>query len=143
LAAYILDTDHVSNFLRGNSVLLNRISTSSDLDIAITVITVQEVFNGWVGRINSPNQSKNLVKLYTNLWETTKFFRGAEILNFDEMANDCHIRLLETHKNLNKKNLSKDLRIAAIALSTDCTLVTRNYKDFSQIPNIKLENWIT
>ncbi len=34
-----------------------------------------------------------------------------------------------------------DLRIAAIALANNATLVTRNTQDFIEIENLTLENW--
>jgi tRNA(fMet)-specific endonuclease VapC len=34
-----------------------------------------------------------------------------------------------------------DLRIASIAISYDLILLTRNRKDFSQIPNLLIEDW--
>jgi tRNA(fMet)-specific endonuclease VapC len=33
-------------------------------DVAITIVTVQEIFNGWTSRINDPSKAQQLVWLY-------------------------------------------------------------------------------
>jgi len=38
--------------------------------VAVTIVTVQELFNGWVGRINDPSLVHNLPALYSKLWTT-------------------------------------------------------------------------
>ena len=35
-----------------------------------------------------------------------------------------------------------DLRIAAIALARDATLVTANVRRFARIPDLRVENWL-
>jgi tRNA(fMet)-specific endonuclease VapC len=137
---WILDTDHVSLFLAGNQKVRDRILSVSD-NVALTIVTVQEVFNGWVIQINDPAQAENLTELYTRLWIALSYFREVRVVNFDDAANTCHQRLLQENRVLNKKRLQKDMRIAAIALSLGATLVTRNYKDFVQVPGLAIEDW--
>lgn len=137
---WILDTDHTSLFLEGDRSVIAKVA-QMDSNLAITVITVQELFNGWVVRINNPAYASNLVWLYTKLLRTTEFIKIIRVLNFDEAADTCYRKILQDYRQLDKKRLHKDLRIAAITLSLDATLVTRNYRDFSQVPNLKIENW--
>jgi tRNA(fMet)-specific endonuclease VapC len=140
---YIFDTDHVSLFLRGNPTLIQnfekRFANPSE-SFYITIVTVQELLNGWITRINSTKESDQLVNLYTKFWQTHTFLSECNVLNFDETANSIYKALLND-KSLHKKRLIKDLRIAAIVLATDSILVTRNTKDFQQIPNLSLEDW--
>jgi tRNA(fMet)-specific endonuclease VapC len=140
MSLWILDTDTVSLFLEGNSLICER-AGSKFSDIAITIVTVQEIFNGWAGRINDPSQAHQLVYLYTKLWRTTEFFKKVTILNFTETAQICHQNLLTENKQLAKKRLEKDLRIAAIAIANNGVMVTRNHKDFSLIPGLQVEDW--
>jgi tRNA(fMet)-specific endonuclease VapC len=35
-----------------------------------------------------------------------------------------------------------DLQIAAIALTHDLTVVTRNVREFGRVPSLRIENWI-
>ena len=57
---WLLDTDHVSLFL-GKHPLVTRQIHKHGANIAITIVTVQELFNGWIARINSETQISNLV----------------------------------------------------------------------------------
>ncbi|MGK7896083.1 MAG: hypothetical protein AB4372_21340 [Xenococcus sp. (in: cyanobacteria)] len=45
MSLWILDTDHVSLFLAGNESVMTHVAEYSD-NVAITIITVQELFNG-------------------------------------------------------------------------------------------------
>jgi tRNA(fMet)-specific endonuclease VapC len=67
MTIWILDTDHVSHLLQGNKFVSDRVNQVLP-NLAITVVTVQEIFNGWIVKINSASESTELVRLYTKLW---------------------------------------------------------------------------
>jgi hypothetical protein len=72
VSQYILDTDHVSLILCNHPQVTAKASLHQ---IAVTIITVQELFNGWIGRINDPSLVHNLPALYTKLWTTVKYLQ--------------------------------------------------------------------
>jgi len=135
---YILDTDCVSLIFYNHPQVT---TNAAKHKFAVTIVTVQELFNGWVGRANDPSQINNLPALYSKLWTTVKYFQTVEILDFTPAADNCLKRLLKENPPLRKNRIQKDMRIAAIALSLNATVVTRNQRDFEQVPGIKLANW--
>jgi tRNA(fMet)-specific endonuclease VapC len=141
MSQYILDTDHVSLWLRQDASVQAKLKQSSS-EVATTIVTAQELFNGWVVRINDSAQSDHLVELYTYFWNAVDFLRDVQVLNFDDSANAVYQRLLRDHPQLRKSRIQKDVRIAAIALSVGGVFVTRNQRDFSQVPGLKSQNWI-
>ena len=140
MTLFILDTDSASLFLAGNQQLIHRV-TQEVPNVVTTIVTVQELFNGWAGRVNDPAEANHLVRIYGKLWQTTEFLKTIEILTFSELASTYHQNLILEYKTLAKKRLEKDMRIAAITLSVSGTIITRNHKDFSQVPDLKIEDW--
>ncbi|MDF5731832.1 MAG: type II toxin-antitoxin system VapC family toxin [Rhizonema sp. PD38] len=138
MSQYILDTDHVSLILSNDPKVTAKASIH---EIAVTIITVQELFNGWVSRINDPSQVNNLPTLYTKLCTTVKFLQTVEILDFTPQADTCLQELLKDNPPLRKNRLQKDMRIAAVVLSLNATVVTRNQRDFGLVPRLVITDW--
>ncbi|MDZ7959857.1 MAG: type II toxin-antitoxin system VapC family toxin [Aulosira sp. DedQUE10] len=138
MSRYILDTDHVSLILYNHPQV---IANASVHQIAVTIITVQELFNGWIGKINEPSSVHNLPALYSKLSTTVKYLQTVEILDFTPEADNCLKQLLKDNPPLRKNRLQKDMRIAAIALSLNATVVTRNQRDFGLVPRLALTDW--
>ncbi|WP_225902630.1 type II toxin-antitoxin system VapC family toxin [Pseudanabaena sp. PCC 6802] len=112
-----------------------------EADLVITIVTVQELFNGWVGRLNDPAQVNHQVRLYAKLSKVVAFIQEVEVLALDDIADRCFRQMLTDYPSLRKKRMQKDMRIAAIALSSNATVVTRNRRDFEQVPGLKIEDW--
>lgn len=140
MSFWILDTDHVSAVLRGNQSVINR-AAQQHPNVVITIITVQELFNGWIGKINQTSDTRKLVNLYSKLTQTIDLIKAVQVLNFDNSANQVYESLRQQFPVLARKRIEKDLRIASICLAQNAILVTRNTQDFALIPNLILENW--
>ncbi|BAU14127.1 hypothetical protein LEP3755_46720 [Leptolyngbya sp. NIES-3755] len=103
---------------------------------------MQEIFNGWMGELNQSNPARTaILNQYRQLFRVVELFKNLPILEFDRVAFDQYESLLVQSQNLRKKRLQKDLRIAAIAISQNATVVTRNRRDFEQVPGLKIEDW--
>ena len=90
------------------------------------------------GRLAQIGQSgTNLTLAYALLSVTVDYFCGLTILPFDDVAHQQYDRLRTQKIRIG----TLDLRIAAIVLSQHATLVTRNQRDFAQVPELKLEDW--
>jgi tRNA(fMet)-specific endonuclease VapC len=137
---YILDTDHVSLILRGDRRLLDRVAQSGGESLT-TVVTVQEVFNGWVVKINGVRNEADFVGLYGELWKSLDYLRSSRVLKFDRAADACFRGLLQQYPELRKNRIQRDVRIAAIALAIDATVVTRNRRDFELVPGLRIMDW--
>jgi tRNA(fMet)-specific endonuclease VapC len=59
MSLWVLDMDHVFLFLRGNPRVIACLS-ERPLQTVTTIITVQEVFNGWVGELNQRDNTPEL-----------------------------------------------------------------------------------
>jgi tRNA(fMet)-specific endonuclease VapC len=136
---YLLDTDHLSLIQRGGipgRAILLRL-TETTIPFATTVITYEEQTRGWLERLSQTKTLEQQVSAYQRLQQHTLHYRDIDVITFDIAAAQHYEHLRKDYPRLGKM----DLRIAAIALIHDATVLTRNQKDFGQILNLKMEDW--
>lgn len=78
-----------------------------------------------------------MIRAYLQLGQHLEIYTGMVVLPYDYRA---HV-IFQTLQNQKIRIGTQDLKIAAIALSNDATLLTRNTLDFSRVPNLKFEDW--
>ncbi len=121
---YVLDTNVVINFLDASlpKPSMKFLSGIVDNNPCISVITKIEAlgFN-----FRSSNEQNTMVA----------FISGSTVLDID---NDIVNKTIEIRKSI--KIALPDAIIAATALVYDFTLLSRNAKDFNNIPELKLQN---
>lgn len=140
---YILDTDHVSLFQNGDKLVTHRISQKKPENLAVTVITLEEKMKGWLNEINKRNNeafrvNSKLLWAYKGLADEIEFFKSIQLLAFDNRAYEMYQSLVIQKL---KRIGTQDLRIAAIAKSVNGIVVTRNWRDFENVPGLMLEDW--
>ena len=146
---YLLDTNHCSRIIDGDSHLLTRLQENSDDDIGISVITRGELFF-MVER--SEKQTENLEKV-------TQFVEAINIYRIDDAIADCYgqlkgriLRHFGPKKDKNKRNQitiqklgfsDNDLWIASTAIIYGMTLVSADgdFVRIQEIQHLSLENW--
>jgi tRNA(fMet)-specific endonuclease VapC len=136
---WILDTDHISLLQRGHPAVEKRIRSIDLNDIAITIISVEEQLYGRLNNIRRAKSPETLKTAYQGLYETLEDFKAANVLQFNPTAIGLYQELVRQKIRVG----TQDLRIAAIALSVNGTLVTRNQRDFAKVPNLVIEDWST
>jgi tRNA(fMet)-specific endonuclease VapC len=137
----ILDTDHMS-LLEWATIddavrLLARLDPLAAQDKATTIVTYEEQTRGWLTYLTKARTVAQQIDGYRKLRRHLDVYRPIRVLDFDQGA------AIEFQR-LNKARLrigTMDLRIAAIALAHDATLLTRNLRDFSKIEGLKVEDW--
>lgn len=137
MSLWILDTDHVSLFQQRHPLVTQRINAANPEDIAITIITVEEQLRGRFNVIRKSSSSDTLLTAYTKLQATLEFFKNVQILAFDQYAIHCYEDFIRQKIRIG----TQDVRIAAITLSVNGILVTRNRRDFTKVPNLRIEDW--
>jgi tRNA(fMet)-specific endonuclease VapC len=138
---WLLDTDHVSLLLRQDQ-RVQRVLAKNTIQTSVSIITLQESFNGWIGALNQSDETREgTIYKYHQLWLASEFFKTTTMLEFDAIAYDRYVQLASQNPLLRKKRLRQDLKIAAIALVNGATVVTRNRRDFGLVPGLAIEDW--
>ena len=137
---YLLDTDLLSLLERSNAesrTLQIRLGQTPPSDIATTIVTYEEHMRGWLTKAAQANTVAKMITAYARLREHIELFKDIPILPFDTNAAREYERLRQMRVRIG----TMDLKIAAIALANDATLLTRNLSDFGKVPGLRVEDW--
>jgi tRNA(fMet)-specific endonuclease VapC len=134
---YVLDTDILTLYQRGNANVIRNAQSRPPDRLAVVIISVEEQLSGWYTELRQAKTIDHLAKVYQRMTDTVRFLVRFNTLTFAESAITGYQDLRTAHRRLDKD----DLRIAGIVLEDDDTLVTRNTKDFQQIPGLRIEDW--
>lgn len=139
----VLDTDHLSVLERsdqpGSVALRARLAHVPPAEVVTTIISDEEQMRGWMAYLARMRSVAHQVEAYRRLLQHLDNYRRIPVLAFDEAAAIVFQRLQHARLQIG----AMDLKIAAIVVSRDATLLSRNLTDFRQVPGLPVEDWST
>jgi tRNA(fMet)-specific endonuclease VapC len=137
----LLDSDHLSVLLDPRDSrclpLQARLDSAGDL-FALPIVVIEEQLRGWLAKIHSIHDVHRQIVPYAYLKRAFTAFRESPIQEWNEPAADHFTRL----RPLRNRIGAQDLKIACIALANDALLISANLRDFQQVPNLRVQDWL-
>ena len=137
MSLYVLDTDHLSLYRYGHPEVSAHIEATPADQLAVTIITIEEQLRAWYTQVRRARGRDRLARAYQGLFEVAETSKYIRVLPFTSRAVERYLDLRSQLPRVGKMDLS----IAANALEYDGIVVTRNRRDFEQVPYLQLEDW--
>jgi tRNA(fMet)-specific endonuclease VapC len=138
---YILDTDVLTLLEEPEGLaarrLQSKLASVPENQVATTIISYEEQTRGWFALLAKAKTMTAQIGVYRRLNRHLENYRALAVLDFDERAAVEFQQL----RAMKLKVGTMDLKIAAVALASSATLLTRNASDFRRIPNLVFQDW--
>lgn len=136
----ILDTNHLREFVNASEAgrRLKEHLIAHQGDAFTCIVVVEESVKGWLALLHRAVPGPDQVHIYERMQESLQGAMKLGVLPFDADAAALFVELRQTFRRIG----TMDLKIAAICLVHDATLLTRNIVDFQSIPGLRVENWL-
>ena len=134
----VFDTNHFRELAKGTALgdRINQRTVETGVDLFTTIITVQEATEGWLALVKRERPGRDQVPAYRQFQHTLAAFQKYVVLPFDADAAGVFHRLQGERIRVG----TMDLKIAAICIAHQATLLTRNLVDFEKVPRLRVEN---
>lgn len=139
---YLLDTDHISLMDRGGAegqAIRLRLKHVPPDDVSASAVSYEEQIRGWMSVIARAQTIGQQIPHYRELERLLRFYCITPLLPFEEKAAAHFTRLRQAGIRIG----TMDLKIAAIALANNATVLTRNVSDFGKVPGLNVEDCTT
>ncbi len=136
----IFDTDILSDIPARRAAVLTRADAIPREEQAVPVVAAEEIVRGRLDAVRQASAGRGNLTLwdaYARLEKSLTQLGIVRLLPYTDAA-DALFRMWRAQKLRIGTN---DLRIAAIAFAHGAKLVTRNRRDFEQVPGLDLEIW--
>ena len=134
------DTDVLTLFLHGDPSCILKAALISADERSVPIVAVEEILRGRLVAIRQAQAGKSKLSVeetYQRLERSITDLRELTILSHSPQAE----ALVQAWRKQKIKVGISDLRIAAICIVHSATLISRNRRDFDQVPGLMVEYW--
>ena len=129
---YLLDTCVISDFVKGNSHVIQKIKSEQPVNLAVSAVTVMELHYGL--KLN-PQRAIKISPIINALLQTIN------IIPYDSQCAEKTARIRADLKILGTPIGPYDIMIAGTAIEHRMIMVTANIKEFKRVNALIIENW--
>jgi tRNA(fMet)-specific endonuclease VapC len=133
---FLFDTDHLTLYQYGHPALIQRYKSYPGGTVGLSPVTVQEVLRGRLAKLAKQIAGPARIQAYARLVEAVELFAQLPIVPFNQASEDQFQQLWAMRLRIG----TNDLKIGAVALAHNLTLLTRNRRDFIRIPGLILDD---
>ena len=128
MSAFLIDADVTISALRGRSDALSTIQRLAPDGIALSIVTLGELYEGAVG-VPAPD---------AHLASLRAFVSGFEVLGLDDPIVERFGRVRAQLRREGRLIPDLDILMGVTAVHHDLTLLTRNARHLNRIPGIRI-----
>jgi tRNA(fMet)-specific endonuclease VapC len=127
---YLVDTDWVIHYLNGHPNIVGRLNSLSDQGLALSVVSLAELYEGVYFSSNPVGNGKTL----------DDFLRGMTMVGLDEEICKIFGQHRGRLRAMGKTVGDFDLLIGATGLRYELTILTNNRRHFTLIDGLTIES---
>lgn len=137
MGVFILDTTTLTHLQRNHPRVTGALDNHTGDVVGTTTVNVEEVVGGWIALIRRSKTNGQEARASASVAAAMEIMAPLIVFATSEAALDRFDQLVRLKLNVGKM----DLKIAAVALELDATVVTDNAIDFGRVPGLKWEDW--
>ena len=129
---YLLDTNIISYWMRGERRLIEKIKPYAPSELGMSTITIAEILY---------EIEKSPVKKKERQLKINQISSLLDIYSFDEIAAGKYAVIRVQLEKEGRVISERDTQIASIGLANKLIVVTHNTKEFERVGTLKVEDW--
>lgn len=134
---YLLDSSTITLLEYSDNKVIEAAEQHKNDGVVVSTVTVEEALGGWYTCIRQAKTFHDQARASQSMAQTMMLLNKFPIIAVTESSLRHAESLVKAKLNIGRM----DLKIAALALELDVTVVTNNIRDFSRVPGLKVEDW--